>query len=119
MKFLSTQAWLFTPLAGLFIVLFFAGKLHAQQQSQINNLLPRPLPPNHPDAQLDPSLLNVPPMPEPQQDSHRIFRTEVPNEEIGYDIDTNSIHINPIQSIQHPSSPRVSPPNFGIDGNVE
>jgi hypothetical protein len=120
MNYFSKKQWFLAWLTGSTIALLIAGVTQAQKQPQQERSLSQPLPRNHPDARLDPNLLNVPPMPEPQENiSPTVFSSEIPTREISYDISTGSIQIGEIGPIQHNTSPSMSSPNLGADFNIE
>ena len=118
MNYFSKKQWFLAWLTGSTIALSIAGVTQAQEQPYQGQS--KPLPRNHPDARLDPNLLNVPPMPEPQENiSPTVFSNEIPAREISYDISTGSIQIGGIGPIQHNTSPSMSSPNLGADFNIE
>jgi hypothetical protein len=120
MKCFSKKQWLLSLITVASIILSFAGVTHAQKQPKLDQQLSGSLSPFDPAAKLDPSLLHVPPMPEPNRDSSPTLGSTQPlPREVSYDIRTGSTKVGAISPPQSSSSTKFSPPSLGADSNSE
>jgi hypothetical protein len=78
-----------------------------------------PLSPDDPNAKLDPSLVNVPSMPEQRVDSPgRVRPTHSPEQEVNYDASTGTTGVGETKPVKPSSTSReINAPNRGANSN--
>ena len=103
MNYFSKKQWFLAWLTDSTIALSIAGVTQAQEQPYQGQS--KPLPRNHPDARLDPNLLNVPPMPEPSQE--RSLSQPLPRNHPDARLDPNLLNVPPMPEPQENISPTV------------
>lgn len=116
MKFLSTNKKQFVLSAVVFTsyILALVGMTQALPKPQVPSV---PLSPNDPAAKLDPSLLNVPPIPEGKIDTSSTSENSQSTSKVeSYDIETGTVQVGESKPVNPSSkSPQVSPPFRGAN----
>jgi V8-like Glu-specific endopeptidase len=118
----NKKRWILPLSAGALCVLSLSSVTQALAQSLIPQTPTGALPANNPAAQLDPSLVNVPSMPEPKPSSATsTLSQESLDIEEGFDIQTGKIKVGSdvSQRSSTPSGTTLSEPNFGARTVIE